>query len=217
MSCPHVAGVAAYVKTFHPEWSPSMIKSAIMTTAWSMNASQADYASTEFAYGSGHVDPIAATNPGLVYDITKADYMAFLCGMNYNATTVRLISGEAVTCSEKILPRDLNYPSMSAKLSGSDISFTVTFNRTVTNVGGSNSTYKSKVVLTHGAKLNVVVSPRVLYMKSVNEKQFFTVTVSGRGLDPNMPSSASLIWSDGTHSVRSPIVIYAGIFRSLSP
>lgn len=32
MSCPHVAGVAAYVKTFNPKWSPSMIHSAIMTT-----------------------------------------------------------------------------------------------------------------------------------------------------------------------------------------
>lgn len=32
MSCPHVAGAAAYVKTFHPGWSPSAIKSALMTT-----------------------------------------------------------------------------------------------------------------------------------------------------------------------------------------
>lgn len=32
MACPHVSGVVAYVKTFHPDWSASAIKSAIMTT-----------------------------------------------------------------------------------------------------------------------------------------------------------------------------------------
>ena len=37
MACPHVAGVAAYVKSFHPDWSPSAIKSAIMTTGNVLN------------------------------------------------------------------------------------------------------------------------------------------------------------------------------------
>lgn len=32
MSCPHVAAAAAYVKSFHPTWSPAAIKSALMTT-----------------------------------------------------------------------------------------------------------------------------------------------------------------------------------------
>lgn len=32
MACPHVAGAAAYVKSFHPKWSASAIQSSLMTT-----------------------------------------------------------------------------------------------------------------------------------------------------------------------------------------
>lgn len=32
MACPHVTGAAAFIKSNHPDWSASAIKSALMTT-----------------------------------------------------------------------------------------------------------------------------------------------------------------------------------------
>ncbi|CAD5335310.1 unnamed protein product [Arabidopsis thaliana] len=165
----------------------------------------------KFAYGSGHVDPIDAINPGLVYELTKADHINFLCGLNYTSDHLRIISGDNSTCTKEIsktLPRNLNYPTMSAKVSGTK-PFNITFQRTVTNVGMQKSTYNAKVVKFPGSKLSIKVSPRVLSMKSMNEKQSFMVTVSSDSIGTKQPVSANLIWSDGTHNVRSPIIVYA--------
>ncbi|CAH2079101.1 unnamed protein product, partial [Thlaspi arvense] len=205
MACPHVAGVAAYVKTFHPDWSASAIKSAIMTTAWAMNASK--NAEAEFAYGSGYVNPTVAVDPGLVYDIAKEDYLNMLCSLNYSSKGISTVAGGAFTCPEtKLNTRDLNYPSMSAKVSASSSS-DITFSRTVTNVGKNGSTYNAK--LSGDPKLNIKVVPETLSFISSGEKKSFTVTVSGNSLAGiSGIVSASLVWSDGSHNVRSPIVVY---------
>ncbi|KAK1373168.1 hypothetical protein POM88_029361 [Heracleum sosnowskyi] len=92
-SCPHATGVAAYVKASHPDWSPAAIKSALMTTANIMDPRKNSDA--EFAYRSGQIDPLKAVDPGLVFDASEADYVDFLCNEGYNASLVRLISGDA--------------------------------------------------------------------------------------------------------------------------
>ncbi|KAH0926970.1 hypothetical protein HID58_019226 [Brassica napus] len=161
MSCRHVAGASAYIKTFHPEWSPSMIQSVIMTTAWAMSMDQG-----EFAYGAGHVDPIKAVNPGLVYEVDKSDHINFLCGMNYILKMLQLISGEAVTCTGKTLPKNLNYPSMTARVAAGK-QFQVNFSRTLRNLG-MRSTYKAEVSGRNGSEDGKLVSAHLKWSDGVH-------------------------------------------------
>ncbi|XP_022731909.1 subtilisin-like protease SBT4.3 [Durio zibethinus] len=206
MSCPHVAGVAAYVKTFHSDWSPTAIKSALMTTAWPMDRSKNP--SGEISYGSGHVNPVKAIHPGLVYEAFKEDYIKLMCSLGYSPDNIKQVSGDNSSCpksSENVPPRDLNYPSLTVSVLAND-SFTVSFHRTVKNVGLPNSTYKAKV--SRNPKLEVKVLPEVLSFKALKEKKSFTVTVNGGGLRKESMLSTTLIWSDGTHIVRSPIVVH---------
>ncbi|XP_026460996.1 subtilisin-like protease SBT4.6 [Papaver somniferum] len=206
MACPHATGAAAYVKTHHPDWSPSAIKSALMTTAFAMNNTKNSGA--EFAYGSGQIDPVKALNPGLVYDAHADDYVQYLCGMGYDSSKVKLITNS--TCpggrTTPDQPRNLNYPSFGAHVEeGKKIN--LKFTRTVTNVDTTSSTYKVKI--TSDDRITVAVEPQVLSFKSLNENKSFVVTVVGDAFGPDEMATASLVWSDEGHIVRSPIVVYS--------
>ncbi|KAL6585272.1 hypothetical protein OROMI_004561 [Orobanche minor] len=207
MSCPHVTGLAAYVKSYHPNWSPSAIKSALMTTAGRLKDN--NISNAEFAYGAGHVDPVKAVYPGLVYDISAQDYIKHLCDLGYNTSTVRKITGDNTSCpgSSKlnIKHNELNYPTMTAKVHSSSKAFKVKFFRTVTNVGRAESRYKAKIVKHLDSR--VVVRPMVLKFRALNQRKSFVVTVIGKISHQRM-IIASIVWYDGRHEVRSRIVVY---------
>ncbi|XP_024926548.2 subtilisin-like protease SBT4.4 [Ziziphus jujuba] len=210
MSCPHVAGAAAYVKTFHPNWSPSAIKSSLMTTAWVMNTNQSS--DGEFGYGAGHIDPVKALDPGLVYETSKDDYIKFLCGIGFGSSRLRLITGDNSTCPKitNFEPKDLNYPTLAHEVVQTNGSFTVEFQRRVKNVGLPNANYKVKV--NSNPRLDIEVVPGVLSFKSMNEEKSFNVTVKGEALPIRTMLSSSIVWSDSIHSVRSPVVIFNSLF-----
>ncbi|KAL6123961.1 hypothetical protein ACLB2K_076477 [Fragaria x ananassa] len=206
MACPHATAVAAYVKSFHPKWSPAAIRSALMTTAKPMSAKTSPLA--EFAYGAGLINPSRAPYPGLVYDLDGQDYIVFLCSQGYSGKLLQAISGEKTNCSSSNFNNgtasDLNYPSFT--LSIKDPKFVNgVFHRTVTNVGSWNSTYKAKVVAPSGLKVSVI--PSVLSFTALGQKKSFVVTIKGPMEKSNIVS-ASLVWDDGAFQVRSPIVVY---------
>ncbi|XP_047331647.1 cucumisin-like [Impatiens glandulifera] len=204
MACPHVSAAAAYVKSFNPLWSPSAIKSALMTTAFTMSAMTTP--EQEFGYGAGLINPLAAIDPGLVYDANKEDYIQFLCSLGYTNQQIHYITGDNTTCTKFVKQYDwnLNMPSFCF-LTLPLKNFKVTFLRKVTNVGLASSTYNVKI--DSSEKLKIHVFPDTLSFTGVGQTQSFTVTVEGI-IPRSTIISASLSWVDGTHKVRSPIVIY---------
>ncbi|KAK5795511.1 hypothetical protein PVK06_036779 [Gossypium arboreum] len=144
MSCPHATAAAAYIKSFNPTWSPAAIKSALMTTA--VPLSLKTNTDAELAFGSGHLVPSSALDPGLIYDAGEIDYVKFLCGQGYDTEIVRLVTGDRSNCSNSIngTAWDLNYPSFALSATPGKSTRRV-FHRTLTNVGSGVSIYKATV------------------------------------------------------------------------
>ncbi|CAL5066647.1 unnamed protein product [Urochloa decumbens] len=218
MACPHASGAAAHVKSFHRDWSPAMIMSALITTATPMNT-PSNSGSNELKYGAGQLNPTKARDPGLVYDASEHDYIAMLCAQGYNATALALITGSsnATACAAANGSTtvavgsvgDLNYPTMAAQVEPGK-NFTVGFPRTVTNVGDAGAVYNVKIVSATGAAGNLVVavSPSRLEFSERSTKASFTVTVTGVVPGAGHVVSAAIVWSDGKHEVKSPVVVY---------
>ncbi|KAG9453154.1 hypothetical protein H6P81_006058 [Aristolochia fimbriata] len=222
MSCPHVSGLAAMIKSVHPEWSPAAIKSALMTTAYTVNNRKAPVgdagstsagSATPFAFGSGHVDPERASDPGLVYDITTEDYMNYFCSLNYSSTQRQILVGRNYDCPEAAgapAPGDLNYPSFAVTLGGTggrNVT-TATYTRTVTNVGIPG---KYAVGVTEPKGVLVTVVPETLHFTKDGEKMTYKVkfeAFAGKSIGSGQHSYGDLVWvSGGRYSVRSPIAV----------
>ncbi|XP_011626025.2 subtilisin-like protease SBT4.3 [Amborella trichopoda] len=211
MSCPHASGAAAYVKSFHPSWSGSAVKSALMTTALRMDPIRHEDA--EFAYGAGHINPVRAKDPGLVYDAGEKDFVEFLCSQGYNLTLIRLISGDNTTSCPDISQGkawDLNYPSMTLRIEDGKPVYGY-FTRTVTNVGLPNTTYYSYV--SAPSKIKISIEPSILSFTNVGEKKSFVVKVNGGILSQHPIISSFITWKDqkGLYEVRSPLIVYTSI------
>lgn len=131
MASPHVAGTAALLKHRHPNWTPMMIKSALMTTGYDVlgsfsdNASASSDARRTFAQGGGHIRPTLAADAGLVFEHGASDWRRYICGL-----------GQSV-CTDPLPATELNGASIAvAGLSG-----TAKVVRTARSVSSESVTY----------------------------------------------------------------------------
>ena len=192
MASPHIAGLGAMVSGARPDWTPAMVKSALMTTSSELTNEDNAIDGGPFDYGSGHVVPNSALDPGLVYDAGFWDYIGFICG------TGQL--GGDICDGVTIDPSDLNQPNITVgELAGAQ-----TVTRTVTNVGPT-ATYHPTVDAPAG--VSVTVSPNVLPVAAGATATYevtFTATDSATLGDY---AFGSLTWTHGPHSVRSQLVV----------
>ncbi|GAB3220142.1 hypothetical protein GCM10027447_04170 [Glycomyces halotolerans] len=206
MSSPHVAGLAALLLSENPEWSPTAVKSAMMTTAYTEDENggtiqRGGEDATPFDFGAGHVDGKSMFDPGLVYESGPVDWIQYMCG---TAEAYKIASACEVYGSME--PSQLNYPSITvAELTGV---YTVT--RTVTNVSDRTGFYKAKVKDPEGT--DVSVSHRYLLVPAGGSATY-TVTIERTDGTFDEWAWGEITWKEmggwgkSKHEVRSPIVV----------
>lgn len=202
MATPHVAGIAALLLEAHPDWSPAIVKSALMTTAGRRMVKEDGVTKADpFDLGSGMIIPNRANDPGLAYDSALWEYLAATCG----TVTPLVVPDDCQFLADNgysLDPSDLNLASIA--VDGLIGSKTVT--RTVTNVSNAAETYTADISSPLGFRTKV--NPTSLTL-AAGESATFTVTISNKNASPGQWSFGSLTWRSGTHNVRSPIAVNA--------
>nr|GMC75969.1 subtilisin-like protease SBT1.4 [Ipomoea batatas] len=126
----------------------------------------------------------------------------------WNTIALFLRDGPPVDCSTRNLdnPGTLNYPSFSVVFNNNNPQ-TVTYKRTVKNVGTvKNVVYTAQGNISPLNAVNVNVSPSKLEFSERNNILSYEVTFTS--ITPtNAGAFGSLVWSDGTHIVSSPIAV----------
>ncbi|KAK4439496.1 Subtilisin-like protease SBT5.4 [Sesamum alatum] len=164
----------------------------------------ADYqGATPFAYGSGHIRPNRAVDPGLVYDLTLNDYLDFLCGIGYSQTQIRQVAGiHYHKCPEDYSILNFNNPSITVL----NVRGTVNVTRTVKLVG-KPGIYAARLRAPYGYSISV--EPNILQFKKTGEEKSFKLIITVHRASSTVYGFGELIWQDSTHYVRSPIVLSA--------
>ncbi|MDH3440630.1 MAG: hypothetical protein OEM63_07770, partial [Gammaproteobacteria bacterium] len=152
-----------------------------------------------FDYGSGHIEPNSANDPGLIYDVTDDEYDTFSCAIGSpDVTQARCDDLEAQGVSFE--PADVNQPNISL----SRLTTTRTVTRRVTNVTEASETYNVEIEFPPG--VDVQVSPASLTV-APGQTAEYDVTLSFTSGPQDIYRFGAITWVSNDHRVRSVISI----------
>ncbi|OMO81094.1 Peptidase S8, subtilisin-related protein [Corchorus capsularis] len=146
-------------------------------------------------------------DPGLIYDMKTSDYILFLCNIGYSQERIKRIvlpsPGVDTNCNHVFQTNaNVNYPSISI----SNLKSALTIKRTVRNVGwGKTAIYFGTAKEPDGVE--VVIWPRVLFFTPLKQEISYYVTLKPLKKSQARYDFGEIVWSDGFHSVRSPLVV----------
>ena len=222
MSGPHAAGALALIKQAHPDWSPAMAKSALMTTArQNIIKDDGETKADPFDMGAGHIKPGgrvvagSAYQPGLTYDAGYLEYLGFLCDAAPQVFADP--EGFCASLEEAGIPTqaiNLNLPSIGiSELPGSQ-----TIQRTVTSVAENPGTIVYRAIVDAPKGYRVEVTPRKLRLDQ-GESKTYRVTITNKRAVIGEWAFGSLKWvavkgSKKKYKVYSPIAVRASLFNA---
>jgi hypothetical protein len=188
MAAPHIAGFGALVLSKEPQWTPAMVKSAMMTTAYPLVNADGSPNTDPFQGGAGHIDSTRVLDPGLVYNSGINDWLGFLNGQGVDTGAPQ---------AGTIAARDLNLPSIAL---GSLVGEVQVKRQLTALVPGM---YRPEVNL---PGFNVQVEPKSLNFAKAGQTRDVTLTIRNVSAPVGKFSTGSLTWK-GPRTVRSPIAI----------
>jgi hypothetical protein len=190
MSSPHAAGASALVKAVHPDWTPAMIKSALMTSA-AQGVVKEDGVTpfTPFDAGAGSIRVNRAVNPTVVFDET--------------------FDGYVLSAADPLHRVDLNLASVNAPT----MTGTITTKRTLTNVSGADLKLGISVSAPAGATVAVAdkqgkAGNGTVALKKSGPTEIW-ITISG----PSLPNGQyfgriTLTGDKGSNDVTIPVAFF---------
>nr|WP_307096753.1 S8 family serine peptidase [Arthrobacter sp. V1I9] len=188
MAAPHITGFGALVLSKQPKWTPAMVKSAMMTTAYLLVHADGSANTDPFQGGAGHIDSTRVLDPGLVYNSGIKDWLGFLNGQGVDTGAPQAGS---------IAARDLNLPSIAL---GSLVGEVQVKRRLTALVPGM---YRPEVNM---PGFNVQVEPNALNFAKAGQTREVTLTIRNESAPVGKFSTGTLTWK-GPRTVSSPIAI----------